>query len=122
MTGLELTREDVEIIHERLKNGDKGVDIARDFCVSQQSISAIRTGANWAHVTGVKPGDVIPSTYRGALTRAQAEEADAELRAGTPVGELARRFGVTYQTIYHIQIGFSWAWLTGRPKKQRQRT
>lgn len=47
-----LTREDVEIINERLKNGEQGAVIARDFAVSQQSVSAIKTGATWSHVTG----------------------------------------------------------------------
>ena len=115
MTGLGLTVEDVEIIYSRLQNGDKGAAIARDFAVSQQSISAIRTGENWGHVTGLKPGDPRAHTNRGTLTRDQVLAVDRLLKEGVEVGVLARSYGVTYQTIYAIRLGTSWAWLTGRP-------
>lgn len=47
-----LTAEDVEVINERLQNGEKGAAIARDFAVSQQSISSIKTGETWNWLTG----------------------------------------------------------------------
>lgn len=115
MTGTELTREDVEIIYARLQSGERGAAIARDFAVSQQAVSAIRTGENWGHVTGLKPGDPRAHTHRGTLTRDQVLAVDQLLKEGVEVTVLARSFGVTYQTIYAIRLGTSWAWLTGRP-------
>lgn len=47
-----LTPEDVRIINERLQQGEKGAVIARDFAVSQQSVSAIKTGETWNWLTG----------------------------------------------------------------------
>lgn len=52
-----LTPEDVEVINERLQRGEKGAVIARDFAVSQQSISAIKTGDAWNWLTGNKEKD-----------------------------------------------------------------
>lgn len=115
MSGSELTVEDVKAIYDRLQAGHKGAAIARDFAVSQQAVSAIRTGTSWGHVTGLRPGDPRAHTHRGTLTRDQVLDVDAALRAGMPVAELARMFGVTYQTIYAIRLGTSWSWLTGRP-------
>lgn len=110
-----LTREDVEVIHERLTRGDKGVDIARDFVVSQQTVSAIRTGEYWGHVTGLRPGGPKARSHQGDLSPAQVLDIDAALREGVEVTALAARYGVAYHTIYAIRLGSSWAWLTGRP-------
>lgn len=54
MSSKVLTREDVEVINLRLQEGEKGAVIARDFAVSQQSISAIKTGESWGWLTGNK--------------------------------------------------------------------
>lgn len=109
-----LTREDVEVIHERLSRGEKGVDIARDFVVSQQTVSSIRTGETWGHVTGLRVGGDKPRSFRGALSPDDVLDIDAALRAGEEVTDLARRYQVTYSSIYAIRLGTSWAWLTGR--------
>ena len=123
MADKQLTVEDVVVIHERLTLGHKGVDIARDFAVSQQAVSAIRTGDNWGHVTGIRPSDPRAHTHRGILSEDQVLAVDSLLKEGVPVAVLARSFGVAYQTIYAIRLGTSWAWLTGRaevkPRKRR---
>jgi hypothetical protein len=122
MSGHVLTREDVEVIHARLLRGDKGAAIARDFAVSQQIVSSIRTGKNWSHVTGIRQGEPRPRSHRGPLTRDQVLAVDALLREGVEVAVLARSYGVSYQTIYAIRMGTTWAWLTGRMVlKQRKR-
>lgn len=115
MTAHVLTPEDVEVIHERLLKGHKGVDIARDFAVSQQTVSSIRTGECWGHATGVRPDAPRPNSDRGILSRADVLTVDALLREGVEVGVLARSYGVSYQTIYAIRMGTSWGWLTERP-------
>jgi hypothetical protein len=116
-----LTAEDVMVIHERLCLGHKGVDIARDFAVSQQTVSAIRTGECWGHVTGIRPADPRAHIHRAVLVEDQVLEVDTLLKAGVPVAEVARRFGVAYQTVSNIRHGISWAWLTGRPAKRTTR-
>lgn len=121
MSGHVLTVEDVVVIHERLAKGHKGADIARDFAVSQQSVSAIRTGESWGSVTGKSQGDPKPRSDRGVLGRADVLAVDALLKEDVPVGAIARSFGVSYQTIYAIRMGTSWAWLTGRPVLQTKK-
>ena len=121
MSGHVLTREDVEVIHARLLRGERGAVIARDFAVSQQIVSSIRTGQNWSHVTGIRPGNPRPHTQRGPLSRDQVLEIDSRLRAGDEVAELARSYGVSYQTIYAIRLGTTWAWLTGRAVLKQKR-
>jgi hypothetical protein len=110
-----LTAEDVEVIHERLVNGEKGVDIARDFAVSQQTVSSIRTGESWGYATGVNPDAPRPNTDRGSLRRDDVRAIDQLLKEGVEVAVLARSYGVSYQTIYAIRMGRTWSWLTGRP-------
>ena len=116
-----LTAEDALVIYQRLVEGERGSDIARDFAVSQQTVSSIRTGRTWGHTTGVRPDAPRPNTERGALSRADALAVDALLKEGVEVAVLARTYGVSYQTIYALRIGKSWAWLTGRPPNFKQR-
>ncbi|HEX9227900.1 MAG TPA: hypothetical protein VF885_14955 [Arthrobacter sp.] len=115
-----LTTEDVEVIHERLIRGEKGVDIARDFAVSQQTVSSIRTGESWGYATGVDPDAPRPNTDRGSLSRVDVRAIDKLLKEGVEVAVLARGYGVSYQTIYAIRMGKTWAWLTGRPVLQKK--
>jgi hypothetical protein len=44
-----LSIDDVRVIRERLKNGDKVSDIARDYSVRRQTIYRIRHGESWAN-------------------------------------------------------------------------
>lgn len=44
-----LRPQDIPVIRERLRLGHKQADIAADFGVQQQAISAINTGAKWSH-------------------------------------------------------------------------
>jgi len=111
MSGV-LEREDVEVIHLRLNKGEKGTAIARDFCISQQTVSGIKNGQLWAGVTG-RP---LKRTSKPKLhlNEEQVREIDAELRRGVADRTLADRYGVTRSMIYNIRIGKTWAWVTGR--------
>jgi hypothetical protein len=116
MSNTVLIPEDVLAIMERLDAGDSGVEISRDFAVSQQTVSSIKTGECWGHVTGLAPRNPGEHTNRGKLTRSEVMEIDAGLREGVRPVELARRYGVSHCTIYQLRLGQTWAWLTGRPR------
>lgn len=108
-----LEEDDVRAIFERIQAGDKNVDIAHDFAVSEQTISGIKTGQVWSRVTGVKyePRKRAP---RNVLSEEQVLEIDAELRRGERTRVLAQRYGVTQSVIHNIAIGKTWGRLTGR--------
>ena len=42
-----LTVDDVRVIKQRLENGDRNINIAADYGVTPQNISAIKTGKTW---------------------------------------------------------------------------
>lgn len=112
MSGV-LEREDVEVIHERLNAGERSTTIARDFCVSQQTISAIKRGQLWGHVTG-RPQLTRATRIHYSLTEAQVRQIDEELRRGDSCRVVAQRYGVTYTVVYNIKIGKTWGHVTGR--------
>ena len=111
MSGV-LEREDVEVIHLRLLDGEPGTAIARDFCISQQTVSGIKNGQLWASVTG-RPLR-LSKKPKLSLTADQVREIDAELRRGVTTRVLADRYEVTRSMIYNIKIGRTWGWVTGR--------
>lgn len=49
-----LMESDVLKIVKLLKAGSLGIDIARQFCISTGTISNIKTGYSWSHLTGFK--------------------------------------------------------------------
>lgn len=119
MINTRLTAEDVLAIHSRLLDGDSGVSIARDFGVSQQTVSSIRTGECWGNVTGLSPRTPGEHTGRGKLSRPDVLAISEELRRGARAIDLAKQYGVSHNTIYLIRTGRIWAWLTGRPVCER---
>lgn len=118
-----LSKEDVLVINERLLAKERGAAIARDFEVSQQSISAIKTGESWGHVTG--RGTKQPAspermnTKSAVLTVAQVREIADRLDGGARQTVLAEEYNVSTQTIYSIKSGLAWGWLTGREYNPR---
>jgi uncharacterized protein (DUF433 family) len=113
-----LEEEDVKVIFQRLQEGEKGAAIARDFAISQQSISAIKTGKSWGHVTGLgDPPDPRSRIVNSKLTEEQVLDIDSRLKAGEPIKTIAARYGVCYGTVREIKLGLSWAWLTGRQQE-----
>ena len=108
-----LTEEDVEIIFDRLREGERGTSIARDFAVSQQTISSIATGRTWGHVTGLKPREPRPRMVTKAkLTEEQVKEIRRELQENGAHGRqrvLALKYGVSDTTIHAIKTGKTWS-------------
>jgi len=112
MSGV-LEREDVEVIHERLNAGERSTTIARDFCVSQQTISAIKRGQLWGHVTGRER--LVKNPRPGySLTEEQVRAIDKDLRRGVSCRRVAEQYHLTYTVIYNIKIGKTWGHVTGR--------
>jgi hypothetical protein len=82
-----LTRKDVEVVKQRLLEGDKVKEIAGFFQVSEQTITRIRDGKTWSWVE-VKAGEELEAeaaeslrTLQGLL-RAEGGEGQAERQAG----------------------------------------
>ncbi len=48
-----LNESDVRAIRERLKTGQKHIDIAEIFNVSKETISSISSNRNWKHVVDI---------------------------------------------------------------------
>ena len=46
-----LIEENIPIIWERLRLGDTGAQIARDYNVTRVAISSIKLGKTWEHIT-----------------------------------------------------------------------
>lgn len=55
-----LSNEDVKSIKAMLGCGKRIVDIARQFRVNASSISNIKSGRNWSHITGIKSTEPKP--------------------------------------------------------------
>lgn len=116
-----LEEEDVKVIFERLQQGERGAVIARDFAVSQQSVSAIKHGKVWGHVTGLSEPKVRAPRDRvtySTLTEAQVLEINRRLKSGSRKQDLAELFDVSYSTIHAIEKGRAWGWLTGNKRNK----
>lgn len=110
-----LTREDVEVIWERLQAGEAGNAIAQDFAIAQQTVSAINTGRNWTEVTGLQRDDPLPENkHRSKLEPRDVKRICELIDAGVRTGEIARIFDVTPAAISQIKNGSTWSHVTGR--------
>lgn len=120
MTYQTLTPDDALLIYKDLQAGESQQALAIDFGVSQQTISAIKTGNAWGAVTGAR-GPLSPwaRVTQAVLTEDDVMAIDRALREGTKCTPLAAHYGVTYNSISHIKHGTTWGWLTGRGTKQR---
>jgi transposase-like protein len=106
-----LDAEDVRVIDQELRAGVPQADLAREFGVSPQSISAIATGAAWAHVTG-RPQPPLPN--RHVLIYEDVRAIDQALREGVRGTVIAKEFGVSDRTVSAIKLGRNWGHVTGR--------
>lgn len=112
-----LTPEDALAIYERAHNGERQAKIARDFAVSEATVSGIKCGYHWNDVTGHER--VRPLTEMQKLTLAIYA---AYWEEKLPVPAIARRFGVSRGMVYDIRNGTTRPALTGHPfPKPRKR-
>lgn len=106
-----LETEDVRIIDKELRRGVSQEELALDFGVAQQSISAIATGMTWAHVTGrAQP----PMPNRHILTYEDVRAIDKLLREGVRGNVIAQEFAISDRTVSAIKLGRAWGRVTGR--------
>jgi len=52
--GAKLSDNDVRLILRRVKSGHRSSQIAPDFNVTPGAVNAIKRGATWAHITGIR--------------------------------------------------------------------
>jgi hypothetical protein len=57
--GRVLSESQVAEIKIRLRNGERGADLAREFGVRQCTISAIKVGRNWGHLHPISSNEMI---------------------------------------------------------------
>lgn len=112
-----LTPEDALVIYERAQAGERQSVIARDFVVSEATVSGIKCGYYWNDVTGHER--VRPLTEMQKLTLAiYSAYWDEKL----PVPAIAKRFGVSRGMVYDIRNGTTRPEITGHPfPKPRKR-
>ena len=112
-----LTPEDALHIYERAHAGERQAKIARDFVVSEATVSAIKCGYYWNEVTGHER--VRPLTPRQELTLA-IYSAYWDEKLSVPA--IAKRFGVSTSYVYDVRNGTIRPGLTGHPfPKPRKR-
>ena len=97
-----------------LKGRERQADIARRFDVSQPTVADIHRGGAWAWLTGAAP---FPGKVRGSRHHASKLTVSdvIDIRAAAARGEgyrvIAKRAGVTPQSVRAIATRTTWAWL-----------
>jgi len=129
-TSSKLTEQQVAVIKERLVQGENLKDIADDFGVCFQSISLIKHGKTWRHVSGPELskdewrelwhskslGERNPAAVLGVN---DVQMIRMRLAAGEIAPSIARDYGVVNQTIYNIKHRITWSHLEA-PKNPLQ--
>lgn len=94
----------VSEIKQLLVDGRKNAEIARLFGVRPLVIHKIKVETTWTHVPW--PGGVAPEkAIHAKLTKSQADEIRGLSARGATGVELARRYGVSKQTVCNILKG-----------------
>jgi hypothetical protein len=105
-----LTPEDVLDIYELAWSGDNQTQIAKDYAVSQATVSGIKLGYYWNEVTGHE--------RHRPLTPRQERIMDiysAYWDSKRTVPDIAAEYGVSLSTVYDIRRGLVGARVTGHP-------
>ena len=109
-----LTKDDVKIIKERLRDGELQSNLCREYKVSGTAIASISSGESWSHIkvrgfqpgeNGVKCGEKNPSAK---LNEYQVIEIKRRLTRQKNLKIIARDYNVSAATIYDIKVGRSW--------------
>ncbi len=106
-----LTPEDVLDIYQRCQEGDQQSSIAKDYDISQQTVSGIKHGLYWNSVTGLPRKRPVSALQQRALDIYAAD---------LPVKEIAAEFGVSLKTVYDIREGRRRATLTCHPNPRKE--
>lgn len=113
-----LTVEQAKEILSKVDAGGLVREIAEEYGVAHHTISAINLGETYRE-TGRKREDADPNSRRGSKMQEVLSEEDVKqivlrINAGERQREIAESFGVKPQSVSAINIGNTWAWLTGR--------
>jgi uncharacterized protein YerC len=109
-----LTEAMVEDIAARLRKGETCMALGREHGVSYRTISEIKHGRNWRHVTGGAIACPPPPIWRGEqngnakLSPETVATIRARLSAGESGRKLAREYGVGQSTISRVKRGEHW--------------
>lgn len=99
------TDEEVVEMRERYAAGEiSQPQLARQYGLTQATVNDILTGKRWQHV-----GGAITKRGRKSLNAGQVNQIRSLLKNGVPRADIARRFGVRWQSIEDIRSGKSWA-------------
>lgn len=110
-----LTFQQAEEIRKKRKSGVTQRVLAKEYGVSQTTISAIEKG--WIHANPksnkqpVNPPRVIKGVSdadRRKLSNEQVRAIRKELQLRTPIKAIAKQFGVNVGTISNIRDGFTY--------------
>ena len=103
-----LTKEQVVAIAEDLKLGRQSKDIAENIGCGMDTVSLIRYGTIWSHVTGAsreKPLGGFTRRKRRTLTSEDVQRIREKLTQGVRGYLVAKEFGTTQKTICAIKNG-----------------
>lgn len=110
-----LTFQQAEEIRKRRKSGTTQRALAKEYGVSQTTISAIEKGWIHANPKSNKPPVNPPRVIKGVsdadrrkLSNDQVRAIRKELMLRTPVKKIAKMFGVNASTISNIRDGLTY--------------
>jgi len=112
-----ITTAQAEEAMRRLGAGEPGKEIARDLGVHFQTISDIKNGRTWTHLSGTNGLPTIEqmrsakpkSKFTAKMTEDMAREAKRRLAAGESAKSIARSMGLSASSIDCIKQGRTWA-------------
>jgi hypothetical protein len=111
-----LTPEDVIDIYERCHAGtEQQGKIARDYDISQATVSGIKLGKYWNKITGEPRRRGLTANQERMLAIYNSYWVDKY-----PVKEIAERFGVSVNSVYEIRNGKAAAHITGHPVRRNK--
>lgn len=125
-----LEAEDVLAIDKSLRDGVPQQELADEFGISPQSVSAINMGRAWSAVTGRpwRPRYGKPRSQQDTGRTLAPDDVlaiDKMLREGVRGTVIAKEFAVTDRTVSAIKLGRNWGRITGReeaPLKFRRKS
>jgi predicted DNA-binding protein (UPF0251 family) len=116
--GARLTADMVRVIRQAYKDGMRQYEIAAQFDVTRETVSAIVRGKNWKHIAAEDETPCLSDASRriksgstnGAakLTEGEVREIKQALREGVLRSELAQRYHVSWSAINLIATNQKW--------------
>lgn len=111
----EKEKETIKLIVQRIQSGERCEDIAKDYGVSRQLISGIKSGRNWSSVTGIQVG----ASSRQKLNHEMVQLIFQRIQSGEKFKTIAADFNVCPGYISNINVGKYYSSITGIIPKQK---